>query len=135
MFSFQVNTKGHNDIIDLTERVGEIIKKAKIEKGLALIFCPGSTVGLTTIEYEPNLLRDLQEFLEKIVPNNQKYYHDETWGERNGFAHLRSALFKPFFVVAVENSQLVLGQWQNIVLIDFDARPRQREIFVKLVKD
>jgi secondary thiamine-phosphate synthase enzyme len=100
-----------------------------------LISCPGSTAGLTTIEYDPNLLEDFKEFLEKIVPSNRSYRHDETWGDKNAFSHLRSALIKPFLTVPIENGKLMLGTWQQIVLVDFDNRPREREIIIKIIKE
>jgi len=132
---FKLSTKGFNDIIDITDQVSEIVKKFKIEDGLCLISCPGSTAGLTTIEYDPNLLEDFREFLEKLVPSDKPYRHDETWGDKNAPSHIRSALIKPFLAVPIENGKLMLGQWQNIVLVDFDTRPRERTIVVKIIKE
>lgn len=131
---FKISTKGFNDIIDITSRVTEVVRKSKIRNGICLISCPGSTVGLTTIEAEPNLLADFKEFLEKLVPSNRSYRHDQTWGEANAPSHIRSALIKPFLMVPIENGKLILGTWQQIVLIDFDNRPREREIIVKVIK-
>lgn len=129
---FTISTQGHNDVIDITEKVKEVVVNANIKNGLCLIFCPGSTVGITALEAEPNLINDFKEFLEKLVPADKNYRHDETWGEKNGFSHLRSALIKPFFVVPIENGELILGNWQQIVLVDFDSRPRQREVIVEI---
>ncbi len=129
---FTISTQGHNDVIDITEKVKEVVVNANIKNGLCLIFCPGSTVGITALEAEPNLINDFKEFLEKLVPADKNYRHDETWGEKNGFSHLRSALIKPFFVVPIENGELILGTWQQIVLVDFDSRPRQREVIVEI---
>lgn len=131
---FKISTKGNNDVIDITGQVAEIVKKSDIKDGVCLISCPGSTVGITTIEYEPNLVKDFKEFLEKLAPSNKEYHHDRTWGEGNGFSHIRSALMKPFLTVPVENGKLLLGTWQQIVLVDFDSRPREREIIVKLLQ-
>lgn len=131
---FKIQTKGNNDIIDITDRVLEFVKKDKAENGFVLISCPGSTVGLTTIEADPNLLADFKEFLERLAPSNKSYRHDRTWGDANAFSHLRSALIKPFLTVPIENKNLVLGTWQQIVLIDFDTRPREREVFLKIIK-
>jgi len=131
---FTISTKGFTDVIDITSRVAEIVKKSKVKDGICLISCPGSTAGITTIEYEPELLKDFKEFLEKIAPSDKEYRHDKVWGEKNGFSHLRSALIKPFLTVPVEDGKLVLGQWQNIVFIDFDNRPREREIIVKVIR-
>ena len=131
---FKINTKGFNDIIDITDKVSEIVEKSKIKDGICLISCPGATVGITTIEYDPNLLEDFKEFLEKIAPSNRPYHHDETWGDKNAFSHLRSALIKPFLTVPIEDGKLILGSWQQIVLVDFDNRTREREIFIKIIK-
>lgn len=130
---FKINTKGSNDIVDITDEVAQAVEKSEIKDGICLISCPGSTAGLTTIEYEPNLIEDFKEFLEKLVPSDQKYRHDQTWGENNGFSHIRSALIKPFLPVPIESGKLVLGTWQQIILIDFDSRAREREILVKIV--
>lgn len=131
---FKINTKGSNDIVDITDEVAQAVEKSEIKDGICLISCPGSTAGLTTIEYEPNLIEDFKEFLEKLVPSDQKYRHDQTWGENNGFSHIRSALIKPFLTVPIEDGKLVLGTWQQIVLVDFDSRPREREVRVKIIK-
>ena len=131
---FSIRTKGFNDIVDITEKVSEIVRKSKIKDGICLISCPGSTAGLTTIEYDPNLLEDFKEFLEKLVPSNRPYRHDETWGDKNAPSHIRSALIKPFLTIPIEDGKLVLGQWQNIVLVDFNNRPREREIVIKIIK-
>jgi len=131
---FSISTKGFNDIIDITDKISQIVKDSKIKEGICLISSPGSTVGLTTIEAEPNLLSDFKEFLEKLVPSNRSYRHDETWGEKNAPSHIRSALIKPFLIVPIENGKLVLGQWQQVILIDFDNRPRERKIIIKVIK-
>jgi secondary thiamine-phosphate synthase enzyme len=130
---FQVSTRGNNDVIDITDKTVEVVKKSKTDDGICLISCPGSTTGLTTIENDPNLLEDFKEFLEKIIPSDRSYRHDETWGDNNAFSHIKSALIKPFLAVPIENGKLVLGTWQQIVLIDFDNRPRTREIIIKIV--
>jgi secondary thiamine-phosphate synthase enzyme len=130
---FSIRTKGFNDIIDITDKVSEIVEKSKIKDGICLISCPGATVGITTIEAEPNLIEDFKEFLEKMVPSDRPYHHDETWGDKNAFSHIRSALIKPFLTVPIEDGKLILGTWQQIVLIDFDNRPREREIIVKII--
>lgn len=131
-FRFTISTKGFTDIIDITSRVSEIVKNSKVKDGICLISSPGSTCGITTIEYEPELLKDFKEFLEKIIPSDREYRHDKVWGEKNGFSHIRSALIKPFLTVPIEEGELVLGQWQNLILIDFDNRPREREVIVKI---
>lgn len=130
---FSLPTKGFNDIIDITSRVFQVVKESKVKEGICLISSPGSTCGITTIEAEPNLLTDFKEFLEKLAPPNKAYRHDQTWGEKNAPSHIKSALIKPFLTVPIENGKLVLGQWQQITFLDFDNRPREREIIVKII--
>jgi len=129
---FVVSTKGFCDIVDITSRIQEAIKKAKVKDGFCIVSCPGSTVGITTIEYEPELLKDFKEFVEKLVPSDKRYHHDSVWGEANGFSHLRSSLFKPFLTIPIENGKPILGTWQQVVLINFDNREREREVIVKV---
>ncbi len=126
-------TEGYCDIIDITAKVQEQVQKEKIQRGLASLFVSGSTASLTTIEYEPGLIEDLKEFLEKFIPSNKKYHHDDRWGDNNGFSHLRASLLGPSLQVPIDNGQLLLGTWQQIVLLDFDNRPRRREILVQLM--
>jgi len=129
----KISTSGNNEIIDITDKVSEFVKKSKIKDGICLISCPGSTVGLTTIENDPNLLEDFKEFLEKVAPSDKNYHHDETWGDKNASSHIKSALIKPFLTIPIEKNVLILGNWQQIVLIEFDNRPRQREIIIKII--
>jgi len=132
---FNISTKGFTDIIDITPQVSEIVRKSKVKDGICLISCPGSTCGITTIEYEEGLIEDLKRALEIIAPMmNEDYEHCKKWGDCNGYAHVRSALIKPFLTVPIEDGKLVLGTWQQIAFLDFDNRPRQREIIVKLIK-
>jgi len=130
---FSIRTKGFNDIIDITERVQEEVEKSKVKDGICLISSPGSTCGITTIEYEDGLIEDLKRALERVAPMSEDYEHCKKWGDCNGYAHIRSALIKPFLAVPIENEKLALGQWQQITLIDFDNRPREREILVKVI--
>ena len=131
---FSIKTKGFNDVIDITDKVAQIIKKSKIEDGICLVSCPGSTCGITTIEYESGLIEDLKKVLEKIAPMSKDYEHCKKWGDCNGYAHIRSALLNPFLAVPIEGGKLLLGTWQQIAFIDFDNRPRNREISVKIIK-
>lgn len=128
----ELNTKGFNDIIDITPQIQEYVLKSKITEGYALVFVPGATGGLTTIEYEPGLLQDLPEMLEQIAPMNKSYYHDKTWHDGNGYAHLRSALIGPDIIIPIQNAKLVLGTWQQIIFLDFDNRPRRRRIHLQI---
>lgn len=130
---FNIATKGFNDIIDITFQVSEAVKGFKVKDGICLISSPGSTCGITTIEYEDGLVEDLKRALEKVAPMNESYEHCKKWGDCNGYAHIRSALIRPFLAVPIENGKLVLGTWQQIVFLDFDNRLRKREIIVKAI--
>ena len=132
-FKFSISTKGFTDIIDITDRVSKEVKKSKIKDGICLIFSPGSTCGITTLEYEEGLIKDLKRALEKIAPLSEDYEHCKKWGDCNGYAHVRSAFINPFLSLAVENERLILGSWQQIVFLDFDNRPRKREVTVKII--
>lgn len=131
---FSLHTRGFTDIIDITDKVSEIVTKTKVKDGICLISCPGSTCGITTMEYESGLIEDLKRILEKIAPMSKDYEHCKKWGDCNGYAHVRSTLLKPFLAVPVENEKLLLGTWQQIIFLDFDNRPRQRTINVKIIK-
>ncbi len=130
---FSITTRGFNDIIDITNKVSEIVEKAGVKDGICLISCPGSTCGITTMEYEPGLIEDFKKILDKIVPMTKDYEHCKRWGDCNGYAHVRSSLIKPFLSVPIEQGRIVIGTWQQIVFIDFDNRPREREILVKII--
>lgn len=130
---FSISTKGFTDSIDITERVENIVKESSVEEGVCLISCPGSTCGITTIEYEEGALKDLKRILDQIVPMSDDYEHCKKWGDCNGYAHIRSASIPPFLSVPVEKGKLVLGTWQQIVFLDFDNRSREREIKVKVI--
>ncbi len=131
---FTLNTHGFTDIIDITDMVSEIVKGSDMTDGICLVSCPGSTCGITTIEYESGLIKDFKRVLDNLVPMSKDYEHCKRWGDCNGYAHIRSALLKPFLAVPVKNGDLTLGTWQQIVFLDFDNRPRQRDIFVSLIK-
>jgi secondary thiamine-phosphate synthase enzyme len=126
-------TQGYCDIIDITPKVDEVVKKERIIKGLATVFVSGSTAALTTMEFEPGLVKDLKEFVEKLIPSDRRYHHDDRWGDDNGFSHLRSSLLGPSLQIPIDGGRLLLGTWQQIVLLDFDNRPRSREIVVQLM--
>ena len=131
--SFSVSTKGSNDIVDITNDVQKILNDSGMTEGNVLIFAPGSTAGITTIEYESGLLKDYPDFFEKIIPSKQKYLHDETWNDSNGYAHIRASLQGASLTVPFANSKLLLGTWQQIVLLDFDNRSRKRKIITQLI--
>ena len=128
-------TRGHCDIIDITNKVKDEIERQKIRRGLAMLFVSGSTASLTTIEYESGVLKDLKELLEKLIPSDRKYHHDDRWGDDNGYSHLRASLLGPSLQVPIDDGRMLLGTWQQIVLLDFDNRPRTREIVVQIMGD
>lgn len=130
-----LSSKGNCDVIDITDDVVTIINKSKILNGIATVFAVGSTTGITTIEYEPGLLKDLPKLFEKIIPAFYNYNHNETWGDGNGHSHLRSALIKTSLTIPIVKSEMTLGTWQQIVFIDFDNRPRTRRIAVQILGD
>lgn len=127
-----VSTEGDTDIIDITHNVESLLKNSGLSDGNILLFVRGSTGSLTTIEYEPNLVNDLKEAFERLVPSGIEYAHTKTWGDFNGHSHVRASLLGPSLQVPFLNKKLQLGTWQQIVLIDFDATPRQRNILAQL---
>jgi len=131
---FIVKTKGHYDFIDITEKIRELINHSNIKDGVVLIFVKGSTAAITLMENEEGVFKDFKEILEKIAPEQADYKHHLKWGDNNGAAHIKSALIKPEVVISLENGSLDLGTWQDIILIDFDEKPREREIIVKVIK-
>jgi secondary thiamine-phosphate synthase enzyme len=126
-------TKGFCDVIDITAKVTAQVRDTEIKDGLVTLFVIGSTAALSTIEHEPGLVQDLKEFVEKSIPSDRRYHHDDRWGDDNGFSHLRASLFGPSLQIPIEHGRLVLGTWQQIILLDFDNRPRTREIVVQLI--
>lgn len=131
--SIKIPTNGNPDLIDITAKVADILGSANIKEGSVTVFVVGSTAAITTFEYEPGLIKDIKELFEKMIPRARHYNHDETWGDANGFSHLRASLQGPSLVVPFHEGKLVLGTWQQIVLAEFDNRPRQREVVVQLI--
>lgn len=127
------NSAGFCDIIDLTPEVTKHVEQSKIRRGLASVFVTGSTAAITTIEHEPGLVQDLKELVERLIPSNRRYHHDQRWGDDNGFSHLRASLFGPSLSLPVEGGRLLLGAWQQVILLDFDNRPRTREIILQVL--
>ena len=130
--SFNINTRGNTDIIDITDKVQSQINSAGFTEGNVLVFVGGSTAGITTIEYEPGLLKDYPDFFEKIVPSGISYQHEHTWHDGNGHSHIRAALQGASFTVPFANHRLLLGTWQQIILVDFDNRSRNRKVIVQI---
>lgn len=131
--SFQMSTAGLCDIRDITPNVERILGKSSIENGIASVFVPGSTAGITTIEYEPGVVNDFRNAIERLIPHSLQYEHDSRWGDGNGYSHVRAALLGPSLTVPIVGGELQLGTWQQIILVDFDNRQRNREIIVQIV--
>ena len=130
-----LSTKGECDIVDITPQVAEQLSQSGIDNGTVTIFVAGSTAGVTTIEFEPGLVSDLQELWQRIAPKGITYDHDRRWGDGNGYAHVRASLLGASLVVPFSNKRLSLGTWQQIVLVDFDNRPRSREVVLQITGD
>lgn len=129
----KLQTKGRDHVIDITGEVEEALSKSGIKDGVLTVFIHGSTASVTTIEYEPGLVKDIKAFNEKIIPSNVSYAHDLTWGDANGYAHLRAALIGPSLTVPVVSGSMTLGTWQQIIVIDHDNRPRSREVIIQVI--
>ena len=129
----QKKTKGNCDIIDITNEINNIVINSGVKEGLCTVFSIGSTAGITTIEYEPGLIKDIPKLLDKLIPSAVKYHHDDTWGDGNGHAHLRSALYKTSLSIPIFKGELTLGTWQQVILIDFDNRSRTRRIVIQVL--
>ena len=128
-----LKTKGDPDLIDITGQVSGFLQKSGLKNGNATIFVVGSTAAITSFEYEPGLVEDVQELFEKLVPRSKAYKHDQTWGDANGFSHLRASLQGPSMTIPFAEGKLLLGTWQQLVLAEFDNRPRQRQVIVQLI--
>ena len=131
--SLSLSTSGFSDMKDLTGSVSQKLSEHRLKNGIVNLFVPGSTGGLTTIEYESGLVKDFSELMEKIVPSNVSYHHDARWGDGNGFSHIRSSLLGPSLTVPFSEGTLNLGTWQQIVFIDFDNRSRARTILLQFM--
>ena len=130
-----LQTKGHCDIIDITPQVNQQVAETGISNGTATLFVAGSTAGISTIEFEPGLLSDFQGMWERTVPQNIPYDHDRRWGDGNGYSHVRASLLGASLVIPFSDRRLTLGTWQQIVLVDFDNRPRSRQIILQIMGD
>ena len=131
--SIHINTKGNCDMLDITAEIAREIKKSNINSGIATIFITGSTAGVTTIEYESGVLSDYKDMWDRNAPSNISYQHDQRWGDGNGYSHVRASLQGPSLVVPFANKKMMLGTWQQIVVVDFDNRPRTREVILQLL--
>jgi secondary thiamine-phosphate synthase enzyme len=130
---FEVSTRGNSEVRDITDNVTAVLAKQKLQQGLVTVFVSASTASITTTEFEPGLRRDIPEALDRIAPQGREYHHDETWHDGNGYSHVRAALLGPSLTVPFSHGELLLGTWQQIVLIDHDNRPRERTIIVQIM--
>jgi secondary thiamine-phosphate synthase enzyme len=128
-----VKTRGAGDLINITEEIADRLAATKLSTGHVIVFHIGSTAAITTFEYEPGMIKDMQELYEKIAPRSRHYHHDETWGDANGFSHLRAALQGPSLTIPFQDGELLLGTWQQVVLAEFDNKARTRQIVVQII--
>lgn len=128
-----VNTEGNCDVIDITHPVIEAVADSGLSSGTVTVFVPGSTAGVTTIEFESGAVNDLKEVFSRLVPENDFYAHNARWGDGNGHSHIRASILGPSISIPFSSSRLILGTWQQIILVDFDNRPRDREIILQIL--
>ena len=131
--NINLDTHGRTDIIDITREMERLVVESGIKSGTVTVFCPSSTSGLTTVEFEPGAVSDLKRMFEELVPSNQDYAHNATWGDGNGHSHMRASLLGPSLTIPFIEKTLTLGTWQQVVYIDFDIKPRQRELVVQII--
>jgi len=127
-----IQSTGRTDIIDLTEQVSRALRDSSVQNGAVTLFIPGSTAALTTIEFESGVINDLKKAIDRIAPEDMYYEHNERWGDGNGYSHVRAALIGPSLHIPVVEGKMTLGTWQQIVLLDFDNRPRERRIVIQI---
>ena len=128
-----LQSRGNCDIIDITSQVAKNVEKSGVNSGIVTLFIVGSTAGITTIEYEPNLLSDFKNMWDRVIPQNTPYEHNKTWGEGDGHSHVRASALGASLVIPFVNKRLTLGTWQQIVFVDFDNRPRSRKIAIQIL--
>lgn len=128
-----LSTKGQVDVINISEKIAATLKDTEIKNGIVTIFIPGATAGITTVEFEPGLVKDIKEFYKTLFPYNKSYHHHETWGCDNGSSHMQAQLLKPSLTIPFNDRTMFLGAWQQIVLVEFDTKPREREIICQIV--
>ncbi len=127
------NTSGPGDIVDITSEMAQALGRSGLTDGTITAFAPGATTGITTIEYEPGLIKDLPELMEKLIPSDRAYEHDNTWHDGNGFSHLRSALMGSDITVPFVAGKMTLGTWQQVVFLEFDNRARSRTVILQMI--
>ena len=131
--SITLSTRGNADIHDITEQISNAVAESGMKDGTATVFCPSSTSAVTTIEYEDGALSDLKRLFDEIVPAGRDYAHDARWHDGNGHSHVRAALLGPSISIPFVNGRLTLGTWQQVIYVDFDNRPRRRELVIQLI--
>jgi secondary thiamine-phosphate synthase enzyme len=131
--TFDLKTSAKDEIVDVTAKVQEIVSSSKIMNGLACVFVAGSTAAITTVEHEPGLVADLRDAMDRLYPRDIDYEHHRRWGDGNGHSHVRASFVGPSLTVPIVDGSLVLGTWQQIVFMEFDNKPRTREVTVQVV--
>ena len=131
--SIQIRSKGENDMIDLTDQISEFVRDSGISNGIGTIFVSGSTGSITTIEFEPGLIKDFPEMLSRMAPKNLDYGHEQMWHDGNGHSHVKASLMGPSLTVPFSNGELLLGTWQQIVFLELDTRARTRNLVLQII--
>ena len=131
--TIQLRSSKENDIVNITTQTSEAIKESKIENGIVTVFVAGSTAAITTIEYEPGLMHDFPEMLSRVAPKDAQYHHDRTWHDGNGHSHVRASLVGPSLTIPFSNGDLILGTWQQIVMLEMDTRQRERNVILQML--
>ena len=132
-YSIKIHSKGENDMVDLTQQISDFVKKSDISKGIITIFVSGSTGSITTIEYEPGLIKDFPEMLSRIAPRDLDYGHEQMWHDGNGHSHVKASLVGPSLTVPFIDGKLCLGRWQQIVFVEMDTRTRNRDLILQII--
>lgn len=131
--NLSLNTHGDTDVNNITGQLSRLVAESGLRSGTVTVFCPSSTSGLTTVEYEPGAVSDLRRLFDELIPAGRDYAHEAAWGDGNGHSHVRAALLGPALTIPFVEKTLTLGTWQQVVYIDFDVRPRRRELVVQMV--
>jgi secondary thiamine-phosphate synthase enzyme len=131
--SITLNTHGNTDVFDITRELERLVSESGLTSGILTVFCPSSTSGVTTVEFEPGAVADLKRLFEELIPSQRDYAHNATWDDGNGHSHMRASLLGPSLTVPFVGKTLTLGTWQQVVYLDFDIRPRHRELVVQMV--
>src|SRR5512136_2982245 len=131
--NLSLNTRGNTDIQDITHQLGRLVEQSGLKNGTLTVFCPSSTSGVTTVEFEPGAVADLKRMFEELIPSKRDYAHNAAWEDGNGHSHMRASLLGPSLAIPFVGKTLTLGTWQQVVFVDFDIRPRHRELVVQMV--